>query len=90
MADKLAWDFRFPAIGGGDVDLGAFRGQVLLVVNTASFCGFTGQYAGLKKLHATPGLTVIGVPGPDFHQESAENATVQAFCETRFRSGDPA
>ena len=84
MTGKLAWDFHFPAIGGGDLDLGAFRGQVLLVANTASFCGYTGQYAGLKALGATPGLTVIGVPSEDFNQESPDNATVKEFCERRF------
>jgi glutathione peroxidase len=59
----------------------------LLVANTASFCGYTYQYEGLQKLHATKsaaGLTVIGVPSRDFNQESADNATVKTFCETRF------
>jgi hypothetical protein len=59
----------------------------LLVANTASFCGYTYQYEGLKKLHAAKsaaGLTVIGVPSQDFNQESADNATVKTFCETRF------
>jgi glutathione peroxidase len=60
---------------------------VLLVANTASFCGYTYQYEGLEKLHAAKtaaGLTVIGVPSQDFNQESADNATVKSFCETRF------
>lgn len=84
---KVAWDFRFPAIDGGDIDLAAFKGRVLLVTNTASFCGFTPQYAALERLHsekATAGLTVIGVPSGDFNQESADNATVKTFCETKF------
>ena len=85
--DKLAWEFSFPAIGGGTLDLGAFKGHVLLVANTASFCGYTYQYDGMEKLHraeAARGLTVIGVPSRDFNQESPDNATVQAFCETRY------
>jgi glutathione peroxidase len=60
---------------------------VLLVTNTASFCGYTYQYEALEKLHAaraSAGLAVIGVPSQDFNQESADNATVKAFCETRF------
>jgi glutathione peroxidase len=88
-ADKehLAWDFSFPAIEGGNLDFAAFKGRVLLVTNTASFCGYTYQYEGLQKLHAEKspaGLTVIGIPSQDFNQESADNATVKTFCETRF------
>jgi len=88
MADeKLAWAFSFASIGEGQLDLAAFKGNVLLVTNTASFCGYTYQYEGLEKLHrveATRGLTVIGVPSRDFNQESADNVTVKAFCETRY------
>jgi glutathione peroxidase len=85
--DQLAWDFAVPSIDGGSLDFSAYKGRVLLVANTASFCGYTYQYDGLEKLHAAKspaGLTVIGVPSQDFNQESAENATVKAFCETRF------
>jgi glutathione peroxidase len=85
--DKTAWAFSFPSIDGGTLDLAAFKGRVLLVANTASFCGYTYQYEGLEKLHAaksSAGLTVIGVPSQDFNQESADNATVKTFCETRF------
>jgi glutathione peroxidase len=86
-AEDLAWTFSFPAIEGGALDLARFRGRVLLVVNTASFCGYTPQYESLQALHtarAEAGLTVIGVPSGDFNQESAENAVVRNFCETRF------
>jgi glutathione peroxidase len=85
--EKLAWAFDFPAIEGGTLALGAFQGRVLLVTNTASFCGYTPQYAGLEKLHTAlgpRGLTVIGVPSRDFNQESADDATVKQFCETKF------
>lgn len=84
---QTAWDFRFPAIDGGDLDLARYRGRVLLVVNTASFCGYTYQYEALERLNkvqAAAGLTVIGVPSGDFNQESADDATVKTFCETRF------
>jgi glutathione peroxidase len=50
--DQRAWTFSFPAIEGGTLGLGDFKGRVLLVTNTASFCGYTYQYEGLKKLHA--------------------------------------
>jgi glutathione peroxidase len=85
--DARAWDFSFPAIDGGTLDLRTFAGHVLLVVNTASFCGYTNQYGSLQKLHAdqaTRGLTVLGVPSQDFNQESPDNETVRAFCDTRF------
>jgi glutathione peroxidase len=84
---QSAWTFTFPSIDGGALKLSDFKGRVLLVANTASFCGYTYQYEGLEKLHtakAPAGLTVIGVPSQDFNQESPDNATVKTFCETRF------
>ena len=86
-SEKSAWDFGFPAIEGGTLDFRTFSGHVLLVVNTASFCGYTYQYEGLRKLHearVAEGLTVIGVPSQDFNQESPDNKTVKTFCETQF------
>jgi glutathione peroxidase len=91
-SQRLAWEFSFPAIEGGNLDLAAFKGRVLLVANTASFCGYTYQYEGLQKLHtgkSPVGLTVIGVPSRDFHQESADDVTVKTFCETRFNIDFP-
>lgn len=85
--DKTAFGFSFPDIDGGTLDFSTFKGRVLLVVNTASFCGYTYQYDALQKLHeakSPAGLTVIGVPSQDFNQESADNGTVKTFCETRF------
>ena len=60
---------------------------MLLVANTASFCGYTYQYEQLEKLHREftgRGLTVVGVPSQDFNQESSSNAEVKKFCETTF------
>ena len=85
--ETLAWDFRFPSIDEGTLDFAAYKGRVLLVTNTASFCGYTYQYEGLEKLHKADqarGLTVIGVPSQDFNQESADNRTVKTFCEATF------
>jgi len=84
---KTAWDFSFPAIDGGSLDFASYKGRVLLVVNTASFCGYTYQYDGLEKLFqakSAAGLTVIGVPSQDFNQESADNKAVKDFCDARF------
>ena len=86
-ADPIAWDFSFTDIDGGQLKLETFRGKALLVVNTASFCGFTYQYEALETLHkerAAAGLVVIGVPSQDFDQESDSNAKVKTFCETTF------
>jgi glutathione peroxidase len=82
-----AFDFRMDSIDGGPLDLGGFRGRPMLVVNTASFCGFTPQYAGLQKLHdrfAGRGLVVLGVPSNDFNQESADARTIKRFCEANY------
>ncbi len=86
-ADMRAWDFTFTSIDDGVLNLAEWRGRVLLVVNTASFCGFTYQYEALEKLHAkrsAQGLTVIGVPSQDFYQEKGTNAAVKDFCEATF------
>ena len=64
-----------------------YRGKVLLVVNTASFCGFTPQYEGLEKLHARykdRGLVVLGFPSNDFAQEKGSNKEIADFCENTF------
>ncbi|WP_207536643.1 glutathione peroxidase [Sabulicella rubraurantiaca] len=87
-----AWGFSFDALEGGSLPLEQFRGRVLLVVNTASFCGFTPQYAALQHLHEqheARGLTVIGVPSTDFGQESTETAKVREFCEAQFNISLP-
>ena len=64
-----------------------YSGRVLLVVNTASFCGFTPQYEGLEKLHARDrerGLVVLGFPSNDFAQEKGSNKEIAEFCENTF------
>ncbi len=64
-------------------DLCQFSGKVLLVVNTASFCGFTPQYQGLEALHskyASKGLVVLGFPSNDFNQESSDKAKIADVC----------
>ena len=64
-----------------------YSGKVVLVVNTASFCGFTGQYKGLEVLYARykdKGLVVLGFPSNDFSQESGSNQQIAEFCENTF------
>lgn len=82
-----AFSFDFTAIEGDPLPLEQFRGRPMLVVNTASFCGFTRQYAELQTLWETyrdRGLVVLGVPSDDFNQEMADNAAIQEFCEVQF------
>ena len=64
-----------------------FAGKVVVVVNTASFCGFTSQYEGLEALHTKykdQGLVVLGFPSNDFSQETGSNKQIAAFCENTF------
>lgn len=81
-----AWDIEFTSIDGEKMPLAGFRGKALLVVNTASFCGFTGQYRDLEKVwddYKDRGLVVIGVPSNDFGgQEPGSAAQIKAFCES--------
>jgi glutathione peroxidase len=83
-----AYDFTFASIDGAPLPLAQYRGRPLLVVNTASFCGFTDQYADLEALwqrYGARGLVVIGVPSNDFgQQEPGSEAEIKQFCETRY------
>jgi len=82
-----AFDFTLPAIDGAELKLAQWRGKVLLIVNTASFCGYTGQYEGLQKLWAdyeAKGLVVIGVPSNDFSQEPKGEGEIKSFCQGAF------
>lgn len=86
-ARDSAYAFAFPGIDGAPLPLKRYRGRPLLVVNTASRCGFTGQYEGLQSLwrrYRDRGLVVIGAPSNDFRQELADSQAVKAFCETTF------
>jgi glutathione peroxidase len=87
-AGESAFDYEFEAIDGGRLPLDRWRGKVLLVVNTASFCGFTPQYEGLQTLwqrFEKRGLVVIGVPSNDFGaQEPKSEAEIASFCQGAF------
>ncbi|MGY6536186.1 MAG: glutathione peroxidase [Pararhodobacter sp.] len=83
LAALPARAFTFTALTGEPLPLSAWRGQPVLVVNTASLCGFTRQYADMQALHdrfAARGLVVLAVPSDDFRQELASNAEVADFC----------
>ena len=82
------YDFKANQINGKPVKLSAFKGKVLLIVNTASKCGFTPQFAGLEALHekyADQGLTVLGFPSNQFgSQDPGTNEEIGAFCTTNY------
>ncbi len=81
-------DFTLPALDGGTLNLADYAGRVLLVVNTASECGFTPQYAGLETLwreYRERGLVVLGCPCDQFgHQEPGDAAHIRDFCTSRY------
>ncbi|GBR09660.1 glutathione peroxidase [Acetobacter oeni] len=82
-----AYDFSLPGLAGGTVDLSAWRGKPMLIVNTASKCGFTPQYEGLQSLwsHTEHELIVIGVPSNDFgKQEPGDAAEISTFCSRNY------
>ncbi len=82
------YDFTLKAIDGREVSLAEFRGKVLLIVNTASKCGFTPQYEDLQKLYtvyADRGLEILGVPSNQFaEQEPGSNSEIQSFCRLNY------
>jgi glutathione peroxidase len=85
---KSAYDFTFENIDGGPLPLEKYKGKAVLVVNTASFCGFTPQYEGLEhvyKEYKGKGLVVLGVPANNFGgQEPGTNAEIKQFCEGKY------
>lgn len=88
----MAAAFTFPSMDGGEIDLDQWKGQPVLVVNTASLCGFTYQYDGLQALYdryRDQGLVVLAVPSNDFRQELATGAQVKQFCAVNFNLDFP-
>jgi len=87
MASASIYDYSFTSIDGKKVELSSFKGKKVLIVNTASKCGFTKQYKDLQKLHEQYGdkLVVIGFPANNFgNQEPGSNEDIQSFCEKNY------
>ena len=87
------YDIAVTTLDGRGTTLGEYRGKVLLIVNVASKCGFSGQYAGLEDLHkryAAAGLAVLGFPCNQFAgQEPGDAATIAQFCSLSYGVGFP-
>jgi len=88
-----AYQFEFAALDGASLPLAAWRGRPVLVVNTASFCGYTPQYRDLEALwqrYRAKGVVVLGVPSNDFGaQEPGTAAEIKQFCETTYQIDFP-
>jgi glutathione peroxidase len=81
------YDFKVAALDGGTIDLSAYKGKKLLIVNTASKCGFTPQYADLQKLYEKykDKLVIVGFPANDFGgQEPGTNTEIKEFCQKNY------
>ncbi len=90
--DKIFYDFKIKSISGETLNLIQYKNKVVLVVNTASYCGFTNQYDELQKLwdkYKSKGLIVLGVPSNSFNQEKKKDLEVKEFCEVNFNINFP-
>src|SRR6185369_6770576 len=86
-APASLYDFKIPSLDGQTVDFSAYKGKTLLIVNVASKCGFTPQYADLQKLQDTYGskITILGFPANNFKgQEPGTNAEIAEFCQKNY------
>ena len=88
MSDTTVYDFEARQINGKDISLSSFKGKVLLIVNTASQCGFTPQFGGLEALHKThagKGLAVLGFPCNQFgSQDPGADSEIESFCQVNY------
>ena len=90
--EKIFYDFKINSITGDQIDLKDFKGRPILIVNTASYCGFTKQYNDMQELwekYRDRGLIVLGVPSNSFNQEKSDNSAVKEFCEVNFNINFP-
>ena len=85
--EKIFFDFKINSITGEIIDLNDYKDKVVLIVNTASYCGFTKQYTELQTLwdkYKSKGFIVLGIPSNSFNQEKKSNSEVKKFCEVNF------
>ena len=90
--EKILYDFKINSISSDIIDLNDFKGKPVLVVNTASYCGFTKQYDDMQELwerYKDKGLIVLGIPSNSFNQEKKVNSEVKKFCEVNFNINFP-
>tara|TARA_B100000242_G_scaffold222282_1_gene163154 strand:- start:295 stop:840 length:546 start_codon:yes stop_codon:yes gene_type:complete len=89
---KIFYDLKIESISGEIINFKDYKNKVILIVNTASYCGFTKQYEELQELwnkYKSKGLIVLGVPSNSFNQEKKANEEVKKFCEVNFNISFP-
>jgi len=88
VSEKTIYDFTAKSLAGDNIDLSQYKGDVVLIVNTASQCGFTNQYQGLEALSEkfkTRGLQVLGFPCNQFgNQEPGDSSEIASFCQKNY------
>ena len=90
--DKVFYDFKIESITGETIKFDEYKNKAILIVNTASYCGFTKQYDELQELwdlYKSKGLIVLGVPSNSFNQEKKKDLEVKEFCEVNFNINFP-
>ena len=90
--EKIFFDYDIDTINGKKISLNKYNNKVILLVNTASYCGFTKQYDGLQILYdkyKSKGLVVLGVPSNSFNQEKKDEKDIKEFCEVNFNISFP-
>ncbi len=90
--EKIFFDFKINSISGETINLKDYQNKLVLVVNTASYCGFTKQYDDLQLLwekYRSDGLIVLGVPSNSFNQEKKADTEVKEFCDVNFNIDFP-
>ena len=90
--EKIFFDFKIESITGELINFNDYKNKVILVVNTASYCGFTKQYEELQELwdtYKSQGLIVLGIPSNSFNQEKTNNLEIKKFCEVNFNINFP-
>ena len=90
--EKIFFDFKIESVSGEIIDFKDYKNKAILLVNTASYCGFTNQYEDLQNIwekYKSEGLIVLGVPSNSFNQEKKSNNEVKDFCEVNFNINFP-
>ena len=90
--EKVFYDFKIESITGEIINFDDYKDKVVLLVNTASYCGFTKQYSELQQLwsdYKSKGLIVLGIPSNSFNQEKKNDEDIKKFCEVNFNINFP-
>ena len=86
--EKLAYEFNFKNLNGNQLNLAEYKNKIMVIINVASQCGFTGQYEDMQNIwnkYKDKGVVIIGVPSNDFGgQEPGNNTEIKNFCEAKF------